>query len=104
MHNHLDEILAVGVPIYCVLITIMLWRALARAVNTKSSLAIFCAVGAALFVISDALIAVTMFLRVPLPGARLQIMITYYVAQFAIALSTTDDGSINALPIKNKHK
>lgn len=103
MHKHLDEILAVGVPIYCVLITIMLWRSLARAVATKKSLAILCAVGAALFVISDALIAVTMFLRVPLPGARLQIMITYYAAQFAIALSTTDDGQIKALPIKNKH-
>ncbi|XP_017846545.1 lysoplasmalogenase-like protein TMEM86A isoform X2 [Drosophila busckii] len=90
--KYLDEILIVGVPIYCALITTMLWRALARAVDTKSCLSIFCAVGALLFVISDALIAVTMFLGVALPGARLQIMITYYIAQLAIALSTADDG------------
>ncbi|KAH8359596.1 hypothetical protein KR093_007790, partial [Drosophila rubida] len=90
--KYLDEILIIGVPIYCVLISTMLWRALARAVDAKSFLTIFCAVGAALFVISDALIAVTMFLSVALPGARLQIMITYYIAQFAIALSTADDG------------
>ncbi|KAM8707126.1 hypothetical protein ACLKA7_011258 [Drosophila subpalustris] len=90
--KYLDEILIIGVPIYCALITTMLWRASARALDAKSFLAIFCAVGATLFVISDALIAVTMFLSVALPGARLQIMITYYIAQFAIALSTADDG------------
>ncbi|KAH8312441.1 hypothetical protein KR044_010755, partial [Drosophila immigrans] len=93
--KYLDEILIIGVPIYCVLISTMLWRALARAVDAKSFLTIFCAVGAALFVISDAIIAVTMFLSVALPGARLQIMITYYIAQFAIALSTADDGPAN---------
>lgn len=92
MHKKLDEILIVGVPIYCFVITTMLWRSLARAVDVKSFLAIFCAVGAILFVISDALIAVTMFVGVPLPCARLQIMITYYAAQFAIALSTADEG------------
>ncbi|XP_032312381.1 lysoplasmalogenase-like protein TMEM86A isoform X3 [Drosophila ananassae] len=93
VHKKLDEILIIGVPIYCFIITTMLWRSLARAVDVKSFLAIFCAVGAILFVISDALIAVTMFVGVPLPCARLQIMITYYAAQFAIALSTADEGS-----------
>lgn len=102
MHKHLDEILIVGVPIYCVLITTMLWRSLARAVEVKRFLAIFCAVGAVLFVISDALIAVTMFLSVQLPSPRLQIMITYYAAQFAIALSTADDGP--SPPCRNKNK
>ncbi|XP_034485841.1 lysoplasmalogenase-like protein TMEM86A [Drosophila innubila] len=102
VHKHLDEILVIGVPIYCVLISTMLWRALARAVDAKSFLTIFCAVGATLFVISDALIAVTMFLSVALPGARLQIMITYYVAQFAIALSTADDGPEPQRNNKNK--
>ncbi|XP_020811325.1 lysoplasmalogenase-like protein TMEM86A isoform X1 [Drosophila serrata] len=92
VHQKLDEILIVGVPIYCFLITTMLWRSLARAVDARSFLTVFCAIGATLFVISDALIAVTMFMGVPLPGARLQIMITYYAAQFAIALSTADDG------------
>lgn len=102
VRKYLDEILVIGVPIYCVLIITMLWRALARAVDTKSYLASFCALGAVLFVISDALIAVTMFLSVELPSPRLQIMITYYAAQFAIALSTADDGSLQ--PCKNKDK
>ncbi|XP_037721193.1 lysoplasmalogenase-like protein TMEM86A [Drosophila subpulchrella] len=92
VHKNLDEILIIGVPIYCYLITTMLWRSLARAVDSRNFLAVFCAIGAILFVISDALIAVTMFVGVPLPCARLQIMITYYAAQFAIALSTADDG------------
>ncbi|XP_064535672.1 lysoplasmalogenase TMEM86A isoform X1 [Drosophila montana] len=102
VHKHLDEVLIIGVPIYCVLITTMLWRSLARAVEIKSFLTIFCAVGAVLFVISDALIAVTMFLSVQLPSPRLLIMITYYAAQFAIALSTADDGP--SPPCKNKNK
>nr|XP_036674154.1 lysoplasmalogenase-like protein TMEM86A [Drosophila suzukii] len=92
VHKNLDEILIIGVPIYCYLITTMLWRSLARAVDSRNFLTVFCAIGAILFVISDALIAVTMFVGVPLPFARLQIMITYYAAQFAIALSTADDG------------
>ncbi|XP_033245313.1 lysoplasmalogenase-like protein TMEM86A [Drosophila miranda] len=92
VHQKLDEILIIGVPIYCYLIITMLWRALARAVDAKNFLTIFCAVGAVLFVVSDALIAVTMFVGVPLPCPRLQIMITYYAAQFAIALSIADDG------------
>ncbi|KAH8363026.1 hypothetical protein KR084_004585, partial [Drosophila pseudotakahashii] len=92
VHQNLDEILIIGVPIYCFLITTMLWRSLARAVDSRNFLTTFCAIGAILFVISDALIAVTMFVGVPLPCARLQIMITYYAAQFAIALSSADDG------------
>ncbi|KAI8044860.1 lysoplasmalogenase-like protein TMEM86A [Drosophila gunungcola] len=92
VHQKLDEILIIGVPIYCFVITTMLWRSLARAVDSRNFLTIFCAIGAVLFVISDALIAVTMFVGVPLPCARLQIMITYYAAQFAIALSTANDG------------
>ncbi|XP_030080806.1 lysoplasmalogenase-like protein TMEM86A [Drosophila hydei] len=102
VHKYLDDILVIGVPIYCVLIITMLWRSLARAVDAKSLLAILCAFGAVLFVISDALIAVTMFLSVDLPSPRLQIMITYYAAQFAIALSTADDGPLP--PCKNKDK
>jgi len=43
-----------------------------------------------------------MFLSVALPGARLQIMITYYIAQFAIALSTADDGPEPQCNEKNK--
>ncbi|KAH8384141.1 hypothetical protein KR009_012243, partial [Drosophila setifemur] len=102
VHKKLDEILIIGVPIYCYIITTMLWRSLARAVSDRSFLTIFCAVGAILFVISDALIAVTMFVGVPLPCARLQIMITYYAAQLAIALSTADDGPASSFRKKTK--
>ncbi|XP_036674154.3 lysoplasmalogenase TMEM86A [Drosophila suzukii] len=104
VHKNLDEILIIGVPIYCYLITTMLWRSLARAVDSRNFLAVFCAIGAILFVISDALIAVTMFVGVPLPFARLQIMITYYAAQFAIALSTADDGPALQRSLRQKIK
>lgn len=104
VHTKLDEILIIGVPIYCFLITTMLWRSLARAVDSRNFLAVFCAIGAILFVISDALIAVTMFVGVPLPCARLQIMITYYAAQFAIALSTADDGPALQRSLRKKIK
>ncbi|XP_039490064.1 lysoplasmalogenase-like protein TMEM86A isoform X2 [Drosophila santomea] len=104
VHTKLDDILIIGVPIYCFLITTMLWRSLARAVDSRNFLAVFCAIGAILFVISDALIAVTMFVGVPLPCARLQIMITYYAAQFAIALSTADDGPALQRSIRKKIK
>lgn len=104
VHKNLDEILIIGVPIYCYLITTMLWRSLARAVDSRNFLTIFCAIGAILFVISDALIAVTMFVGVPLPFARLQIMITYYAAQFAIALSTADDGPALQRSLRQKIK
>ncbi|XP_023034492.1 lysoplasmalogenase-like protein TMEM86A [Drosophila willistoni] len=105
VHKNLDEILIVGVPIYCALITTMLWRSIARALDAKNFLCVFCAVGSILFVISDGLIAVTMFMGVPLPHARLQIMITYYAAQFAIALSTADDGAkVNVSPKENRNR
>ncbi|XP_017041738.1 lysoplasmalogenase-like protein TMEM86A [Drosophila ficusphila] len=104
VHHNLDEILIIGVPIYCYLITTMLWRSLARAVDSRTFLSIFCAIGAILFVISDALIAVTMFVGVPVPFARLQIMITYYAAQFAIALSTADDGPATQRSLRKKIK
>ncbi|XP_070064227.1 lysoplasmalogenase TMEM86A-like isoform X2 [Drosophila virilis] len=90
--GHLNIAHLIGVFIYCTLITGMFWRSLARALHVKSFLAFFAAVGAALFIISDALAAVIHILHVKLPAPRLQIMITYYAAQFAIALSTADEG------------
>lgn len=92
--GHLNIAHLIGVFIYCTLIAIMFWRSLARALHVKSFLAFFAALGAALFIISDALAAVIYILHVKLPAPRLQIMITYYAAQFAIALSTADEGRL----------
>ncbi|KAI8123232.1 hypothetical protein FF38_11679 [Lucilia cuprina] len=86
----LDEILVIGLPVYVFLLLTMCWRSLARAVDSKCYLHIFCAVGSVFFVISDGLIGVDMFL-IKVPHARIWIMSTYYLAQFAIALSTATE-------------
>ncbi|KAM7360553.1 lysoplasmalogenase TMEM86A [Cochliomyia hominivorax] len=83
----LDEILVVGLPVYVTLLLTMCWRSLARAVDAECFLHKFCALGSVSFVISDGLIGVDMFL-IKIPYARIWIMSTYYLAQFAIALST----------------
>ncbi|XP_013097452.1 lysoplasmalogenase-like protein TMEM86A isoform X1 [Stomoxys calcitrans] len=88
--NRLEGVLIAGLPIYGCLLLTMCWRSLARAVDQKSSLFIFCAIGSILFVLSDSMIAIDMFL-LKIPYARLWIMITYYLAQFAIALSTATE-------------
>lgn len=87
----LEGVLVVGLPVYVLLLLTMCWRSLARAVDQKSFIYIFCGIGSVLFVISDGLIGVDMFL-IKVPNARLWIMLTYYVAQFAIALSTSNEG------------
>ncbi|XP_065367945.1 lysoplasmalogenase TMEM86A [Calliphora vicina] len=90
VYKDLDDVLVVGLPVYVTLLLTMCWRSLARAVDRKCFLAIFCAVGSVFFVISDGLIAVDMFL-IKVPNARIWIMTTYYLAQFAIALSTANE-------------
>lgn len=67
----LDEILVVGLPVYCVLLLTMCWRSLARAVDSKCFLYTFCAVGSVVFVISDGLICFDMFL-IKVPNARVR--------------------------------
>lgn len=88
--NRLHGVLAIGVPIYAALLTTTCWRALARALQKPSFLNSFCAVGTVLFLLSDSVIAINMFLT-PVPYSRIIIMSTYYTAQFAIAFSTAND-------------
>ncbi|CAG9809048.1 unnamed protein product [Chironomus riparius] len=82
-------IFIVAIPIYSLLLETMVWRAFARVINIKSLPQICCAIGALLFIISDSLIAVNMFL-LPIHNAQVLIMITYYLAQLGITLSVLD--------------
>ncbi|XP_061395433.1 lysoplasmalogenase TMEM86A [Musca vetustissima] len=88
--SRLEGVLIVGLPIYGFLLLTMCYRSLARAVHHKTPIYILCGICSVLFVMSDAMIAIDMFL-ITIPHARLWIMITYYAAQFGIALSTTTD-------------
>jgi len=94
----LHGVLAVGVPLYSVLLMTMIWRATARVqffeeLWTWTKLC-SCA-GGIVFGISDNLIAFNQFYK-PLPHAEVLIMTTYYAAQLGIALSVVDSkGSYN---------
>ncbi|XP_051898798.1 lysoplasmalogenase-like protein TMEM86A [Pristis pectinata] len=77
---------------YSITLTLMSWRAIARArcsgyERTWGSLCT--AAGAVIFIVSDFMLAVDRFC-VPLPHARLTVMSTYYLAQMLISLSVLD--------------
>lgn len=82
-----------GVPLYTLLLSTMMWRAIARfplKKNLWSWTRLFTAAGAVLFVISDLLIGLGMFKKLAIPHAQAAIMGTYYLAQLGIALSVVD--------------
>ncbi|XP_064635330.1 lysoplasmalogenase TMEM86A-like [Lineus longissimus] len=78
--------------IYCLLICLMLWRAVAR-VQLFDDLwtwtKLCSCVGAILFIISDSVIAIDKF-HTKIPFAQNIIMTTYYAAQLGITLSVVD--------------
>lgn len=77
----------VPVLAYAVVITLMLWRALAAADGRGAAiLQAPAAWGAILFVLSDSLIALNRFVE-PLPLATLLIMLTYWSGQCGIFLT-----------------
>lgn len=80
------ENLKVPVVIYTVIIGGMLWIATERMLNLGNISALQAAVGAALFVASDSVLAVRRFIR-NFPAAHGFILATYYGAQYLIALS-----------------
>lgn len=90
IYGSLSFIIKIGLPVYAFLLTTMCWRAVVRAVEKKDILSCAAAVGSVLFVISDTLISLTMFVQV-IPHARILVMLTYYSAQFCISLSTLCD-------------
>ncbi|XP_028035627.1 lysoplasmalogenase [Bombyx mandarina] len=73
--------LKVLVPVYGILLSTMAWRGLARGRAA--------AVGAVLFLISDAILGYSLF-GGPVPYKQVLVMSTYYLGQLGIALSALD--------------
>ena len=74
------------VSIYLLVILAMAWQALNRWAITQSRGAMFAAAGAILFVASDSMIALHRFFS-PFRLAELLILVTYFTAQWLIAIS-----------------
>jgi len=71
--------LQIGVPVYCILLTITVWRS-----GVEGDWMMF--LGSILFMFSDATIAVNMFYQ-EVPASQVIIMSTYQLGQMLIALS-----------------
>jgi alkylglycerol monooxygenase len=78
-----DPGLKVAVPVYVGVIALMAAQAIGRATVLRDRHAWAVAVGAMVFMLSDALIAVNRFVQ-PLPLAPLWVLSSYYLAQFLI--------------------
>ena len=78
-----DSGLKVAVPVYVGVISLMAAQAIGRATVLRDGGAWAVALGAMVFMLSDALIAVNRFVQ-PLPLAPLWILSSYYLAQFLI--------------------
>lgn len=89
MFKNFDAILMFGVPFYCLLLMTTGWRAAARVQNTQNLPKLLCAFGAIMFCASDFLIAFNKFYT-PIKYAQVYVMVTYYAAQFGLAMSTID--------------
>lgn len=93
MFHNLPTIIKICLPIYGALLVTMCWRSLARIDCYKNLLRVVCGIGSVLFVISDSIIAIDKFYT-PVANAQMAIMVTYYVAQFGIALSVIEQSTI----------
>lgn len=82
-HSGLPADLRAPVAVYVLVIALMAAQALGRAQHLQSDNARTVALGACLFMVSDALLAVDRFVQ-PLPVAALWVLSTYYAAQFCI--------------------
>jgi uncharacterized membrane protein YhhN len=76
----------VPVTIYLVVIVAMAWQAASRAATLSSHGTLHAAIGASLFVLSDAALALNRF-RQPFRAAQAVILPSYYAAQLLIAWS-----------------
>ena len=74
------------VTIYVVVIVVMTWTALARALALPSTATLLAAVGAVLFLASDAILALNRFGK-PFRAGRALNLATYFAGQWLIALS-----------------
>lgn len=82
------------VPVYSLLVVAMLWRATSRLQLFNKNIdwtwtRLCCSLGALLFVISDSVISVDLFIM-KVPYYHPIVMVTYYAAQLGIALSVVE--------------
>jgi uncharacterized membrane protein YhhN len=78
--------LRIPAVLYAVALLAMAAQAASRAASRRDAAAILAAAGAALFVVSDSVLAFQRFRR-PLDWGRVVVLGTYFVAQGGIALS-----------------
>ncbi len=78
--------LRIPVVIYVLAIALMGWRAGAQWTALGSTAAALALIGAVLFTLSDAVLALNRF-RAPIAGAQAVVLSSYWAAQWAIALS-----------------
>jgi alkylglycerol monooxygenase len=84
LYNGLNPVLKVAVAAYVVVIALMAAQAIGRALVSRDKHAALVAVGAAFFMLSDALLATNKF-AFEFPMAQFWVLATYYVAQLLIA-------------------
>jgi uncharacterized membrane protein YhhN len=85
----LPGVLKLPVAVYALLLASMAGQAMGRYVVLRSRAARLAAIGAVLFMLSDALLSIDRF-RAPLPRASLLILVPYFLGQWLIALSTCE--------------
>lgn len=85
----LGPVFRVAVTIYAALVVMMAGQAAGRWSLRRTPGARSAGIGAALFMISDGLLALDRF-RAAFPGARVAVLLTYYLAQWLIARSTAE--------------
>jgi alkylglycerol monooxygenase len=84
LYPSLGPVLKVAVAAYALVIALMAAQAIGRATVLKDARSIGVAVGAVVFMVSDATLAINMF-AVKLPMAQFIVLSTYYAAQILIA-------------------
>ena len=82
----LDAGLRLPVSVYVIMIELMTALAIGRSMQQPSTAALLAAIGATLFMCSDAMLAINRFRR-PFHWADLGVLATYFVAQLLIARS-----------------
>jgi uncharacterized membrane protein YhhN len=87
----LDPLYRAALTLYGLVLIVMAGQAAARWGKLKTVAARSAGIGAAFFFLSDGMLALDRF-RAQFPGARIAILVTYYLAQWLIARST-DEGS-----------
>lgn len=80
-----DPVLKSAVSAYVLVIALMAAQAIGRATVLQNRAAMWVAVGACVFMISDTLIAINRFIM-PVPLSSLWVLSTYYLAQILIVL------------------